>query len=893
MRRTTADNTKPKKKTSSSKKPKRKKEVSFYKKPEDIALDAWQFALRKQFGETNPFTINNQGTHPIFSDFTAFNPATKNEYRVAIRSSEVRFGKIPQPTLTQGNNFCSCQDFKTNRLGICKHISAVISVILKKRGHRKLMKEGFTQPHSAIYLDYQNGKHIRICIGSENRAEFLAWYKQYFDESGLILEKAYPKFVEIIKEARDIQPDFRCYPDAFDYILHQRDQFWRQAQLAKVMPKGPDSPYFDDLLKANLFPYQKSGIYFAAHSGRCLIADEMGLGKTIQAIGAAEVFKREFNIQKVLIVCPTSLKYQWKTEIHKFNESATSEIIEGPHLSRKKKYAVSEAFFQIASYHTVMFDIEQITKMDYDLIILDEAQRIKNFRSRIAGELKKIYTPYAIVLTGTPLENKLEELYSIVQFIDQHKLPPLYRFLDRYQITNETGKVTGFKNLKEIASILENCLLRRQKKDVLKQLPKRMDKILYVPMTKQQQEIHTELADGVARLVSKWIKQHFLSESDRRKLLLMLGQMRMVCDSTFILDQSTRHDTKITELMCILEEALTNPEQKVVVFSQWERMTRIVAQECAERGIGYVSLHGSVPGKDRGALIETFNNDPDCRLFISTDAGGVGLNLQTASLLINLDIPWNPAILEQRIGRIYRLGQENNITVINMVALHTIEHRMLGVLEFKSDMAKGVLDPEGEDMIFMTENKFRKFMQTVESLTEQAEGETTSDNTDEEEIIPNETLESIGESINETKEQIVPKVVSETPYQGPNNPPQAANNLRKEPSDATFEGDDDVPNISSIKTPEGTNSNQNLPVKSVNEPLSVPDAASLVQSGVSFLSGLVETLKSPEKTQALVGSLVEKDKETGQTYLKIPVESQEIVENAMKMFGSLFANFGK
>jgi hypothetical protein len=189
MRNTSTNTTIPKKKNINSKKAKQKKakkEVSFYKKPEDIALDAWQFALRKQFGESNPFVINNQGTHPVFSDFTVFNPANKNEYRVAIRSGELRFGKIATNSLTSGTNYCSCQDFKTNRLGICKHISAVVSIILKKRGHKKVFKEGFKQPHSAIFLDYQNGKQIRLCLGTENQTEFLNWYGQYFDFGGCI-----------------------------------------------------------------------------------------------------------------------------------------------------------------------------------------------------------------------------------------------------------------------------------------------------------------------------------------------------------------------------------------------------------------------------------------------------------------------------------------------------------------------------------------------------------------------------------------------------------------------------------------------------------------------------------------------------------------------------------
>ena len=172
--------------------------------------------------------------------------------------------------------------------------------------------------------------------------------------------------------------------------------------------------------------------------------------------------------------------------------------------------------------------------------------------------------------------------------------------------------------------------------------------------------------------------------------MLSMSQMRMVCDSTYILDQVTRYDTKVSELMAILEEFFTNDDTgKVVVFSQWKRMLDLVKAEMEDRDVGFQYLHGGVPSKKRGDLIKNFKEDPDCHIFLSTDAGGVGLNLQAASLVINLDIPWNPAVLEQRIARVWRMGQENAVQVINLVSAGTIEHRMLGVLKFKASMAKG------------------------------------------------------------------------------------------------------------------------------------------------------------------------------------------------------------
>lgn len=681
----------------------KKSTVSYYKKPSDLSIKDWQRELRKQFiAEKTPnFLINQlEVEHPVFADYAVKNPDTDGLYKVALRSRN------------PGPNFCTCMDFKTNLLGTCKHIEAVLYHIRKDRKLAKLLADEYRPPYSSIFLKYGSQHEVMLRIGTNHEEQFRKLAIEYFDKSDHLLPDAYDSIDDFLAKAAKISPDFRCYQDAVDFIIAVREKRKRNIVINKKFAYGKNG-YFDTLLKATLYPYQKEGILFAARAGRCLLADEMGLGKTIQAIGAAELFRKEFGIRGVLIVCPTSLKYQWKNEIEKFTDSSVS-VIEGDVRHRQKQYD-EEGFYKIVSYNVVGADLAAINKLEPDLVILDEAQRIKNWKTQTARQVKKIESTYAIVLTGTPIENRLEELYSIVQFIDPFRLGPLYQFLEAHQILDDHGKVVGYKDLNHIHRILSDIVLRRTKKEVLSQLPSRTDKHLFVPLTREQADIHEDFADAVARLVNKWKRLGFLDEKDRQRLLSALNCMRMVSDSTYILDQQTRFDTKITELMSILDTVFATDSEKVVIFSQWERMTRLVRAELENRKIRYSYLHGGVPSHKRKPLLDDFHGQSDCRVFLSTDAGGVGLNLQAASLLINLDIPWNPAVLEQRIGRIHRHGQKRNINVINLVSRQSIEERMLEVLKFKSSLFAGVLD-NGEDQIFMGEDKFKRFMNSVEKI---------------------------------------------------------------------------------------------------------------------------------------------------------------------------------
>ena len=815
--------------SSPSGKKKKANRVSYHRQPEEMTLREWQIALRRQYGKGQTFTLTNLGDHPVWSDYSIGNPERNTSYRLALRGQE------------PGDNFCSCPDFRTNGLGTCKHIEWVLHKLHDTYGN----KQHFRKPpperaYSSVYVEYGKDRRLRLRIGTEKSEELAALAGAFFAEDGVLYEHAYLEFDRFLEQAKAMAPDFRCYPDALDFVIQKRaDQ--RRRRRTEELEAQPDA--LNDLVDTTLFSYQREGVLFAFRAGRCLLADEMGLGKTIQAIAAAELYRRELGIGSVIIVCPTSLKYQWRAEIRKFTDSTVC-VIEGPAHQRRKQYTEEGSFYKILTYNVVARDYPYINSAAPDLVILDEAQRIKNWDTKISYAVKRLEAPYRLALTGTPLENKLEDLYSIVQFLDQYLLGPLYLLLYRHQAKDEHGMVRGYRHLSEVYDKLKNVMVRRRKREVLHQMPQRIDQQLLVPMTPRQRELHNSFEGDVAQLVAKWRRFGFLHEQDRQRLLSYLNLMRMSCNSTYLIDQQTRHDTKVEELFYILEERLAEPEESVVIFSQWERMTRIVASELEARDIDFAYLHGGIPGAKRGDLLDRFREDDNCRVFLSTDAGGVGLNLQKASLVINLDLPWNPAVLEQRIGRVFRLGQKRQVQVINLIAEGTIEHRMVSRLQFKSTLAEAVLDT-AEDSVFMSDQKFREFMENLERVSST---ETFSEPPAEAGSDPNL----------ETAPTAAPDTLLEQWWEEDDFPA----------------GEDQPP------APAG----EQAAARPDNQPES---ARALVSQGVSFLSGLAQTLSDEQATRRLVDELVKKDERSGQTYVRIPVEDKEVVQNAFQLLGAL------
>jgi len=676
--------------------------ISRLRKPDDLPLEQWQVALRRQFAQTQNLRLKNIGNERIFSEFIVTNPQTKGEYRVAIRGQGL------------GENFCSCPDFAVNTLGTCKHIEFTLAELRRQRGGEKALAKGFQPGYSEIFLRYGAKREVVFKPGEQCPPALAAVARRYFTDNGILMPQSYACFDAFIRQASGFEHDLRCYEDAISFIAQVRDRVGLQKRIDEAFPKGAGIAAFRGLLKVSLYPYQRKGALFAARAGRCLIADDMGLGKTIQAIAAVEMLARAVGVERVLIVSPTSLKYQWKQEIEKFCGRSVA-VVEGVTPKREALYA-SESFYKVTNYDVVHRDIEMIRRWGPEMIILDEAQRIKNWNTQRAKSVKKLDSKYAIVLTGTPLENRLEELHSIVEFVDRFRLGPLFRFLGEHQHVDQSGKVVGYHSLSKIAESLEPILVRRTKSEVLKELPERLEKNYFVPMTPEQMKHHEENRETVARIVAKWRRFGFLSETDQRILMIALQNMRMSCNSTYLLDKKTDYGVKADELVSLLGDIFEQPDSKVVVFSQWLGTHELLQDRLKSRKRPYVLFHGGLDAGKRRDLVNRFREDADCRVFLSTDAGGVGLNLQNASAVVNMDLPWNPATLEQRIGRIHRLGQHRPVRVVNFVAQGTIEHGMLSLLAFKQSLFSGVLD-KGKDEVFLGGTRLKRFMDSVDQAT--------------------------------------------------------------------------------------------------------------------------------------------------------------------------------
>lgn len=790
--------------------------------PEGMSFEDWQRGLRRLAAEKESFGIYAP-EHPGDS-FIVSSAKSGSKYRVEYYGPH------------SGFNRCECMDFKTSRLGTCKHIEAV-SLAANGRFAAKKWSE---PDNTYVYVDYVDGRKIKIRRGKFVQAGLETLISEYFNADGVIKDAACDPS-DFIRKADALDSAFVWEEDALNLVIEARAGEHRQKIIEEKYAKSD----FGGLLRTRLMPYQADGVRFAFSGGRTINADEMGLGKTVQAIATAELLKREGLVETVVVICPTSLKYQWLSEIKRFTESSAM-VVEGDLLKRRNQLNNTDVFYKICSFHAMANNIKAGFMPEADLVIYDELQRLKNRETKMGKLLRKMRSQYVLALSGTPLENRLDELYSVTQFVDQYLLGPLYKFNDETTIKNDLGKVTGYQNLHSVADKLSNILIRRRKADVKLQMPSRTDTNLFVPLTKEQRAMHDDFQGQVAMLIYKWRRQRFLSENDRKRLLLHLSKMRMVCDSTFILDQKSRHDTKVDELMAIIANLLSNKDGgKAVIFSQWERMLRILAQQLEGEGIDFCFLHGGVPSEKRKDLIDRFREDHACRIFLSTDAGATGLNLQSASLLVNVDLPWNPAVLEQRIARIYRLGQENPVQIINMVASDTIEERMLSTLDFKSNMAAGILDG-GADVVFFENKKFNKIIEVVDDMFN-AGSEDSGSNRPEGDDIRSLHPERQAEAL-ERQEEISHHAVGSH-------------------------------GISKGAAPYAA-----TPRKMPETPGEIRD---LVAMGMAFIGQIAEVLRKPQSAQVLADVLVSEDPDTGQANLNIPVPDKSTVVNILSSLSAL------
>jgi hypothetical protein len=648
-------------------------------------------------------------------------------YKITLRDFENETGYIDNP------------DLKTNKLGTTKHIMFAFNALKSQPALYDSLSRDY--PFVEIYLDPLNDYRITWHYPHPLKPEIAKLIRNYFGSENCIGDVDIKEFLNFIISARE-HPLILMRPEVEEKVKEAWDL--EMLELARREEQLDFS-----VMKTSLFPYQQAGVAFAVFKSGAIIADEMGLGKTIQAIATAVMKKKLFNFRRTLIVCPASLKEQWKQEIEKFSNE-TAVIVDGFPNQRAELYRNSDAYFMIVNYETVLRDWREMNRMETDFIILDEAQKIKNFSTITAQSIKMLEKKHALVITGTPIENRLIDLYSVVQFIDPQFLSPLWEFSYQHCYFDETkaDKITGYYNLQQLNERLKPILIRREKRRVIKDLPQVTEITVPVAMRMEQEAYHSDYARGISVILRK----KFISPFDLQKLMLLMSNMRMVCDSTFLVDKESHVSPKLHELKHILLEKLdlNNNQKKVIIFSEWVTMLQLIGKMLHECGIGFAQLSGQVAIKNRDKLVKKFETEPDCQVFLSTEAGGAGLNLQVADTVINFELPWNPAKKNQRIGRIDRLGQlSKHLTVINLITKNSIETKIASGLTLKQNLFDGVLNNEnGPDVVDFSASGKAQFLKELEEVME---GFTAV----QPELYEDSQVEAIAEDFKETMEAIV------------------------------------------------------------------------------------------------------------------------------------------
>jgi superfamily II DNA or RNA helicase len=445
-------------------------------------------------------------------------------------------------------------------------------------------------------------------------------------------------------------------------------------------------------LRATLRPYQEQGlswlkfIHDLGTGG--ILADDMGLGKTVQAIALLLLIKQEAKELRVLIVAPTSVVSNWMREIERFGKTLTTALWHGAGRKEQQKDLIN-ANVIITSYALLRRDIDLLTKLQLDYVILDEAQAIKNPHSATAQAAKELMPSHRLALTGTPIENRLTEIWSIFDFVSPGILPPLAKFDERFSRPIDQGDSKAAARLK---AIIHPFILRRTKMEVAKDLPAKIESDKVIDLGPDQRGIYTQVLREVRAQVLGELDRVGVAKSQLHILAGLTKLRQAACDPRLLgLPREFSHEdsAKVMAFRELIEEAEAGGH-RVLVFSQFVSMLKILKSALDEDRIRYEYLDGST--QDRMERIDRFQNDPTIPVFlISLKAGGSGLNLTAADTVIHFDPWWNPAVEDQASDRAHRIGQKKVVTVYRLVAAGTIEEKILELKEKKKELVSAVL----------------------------------------------------------------------------------------------------------------------------------------------------------------------------------------------------------
>ncbi|MBM3201739.1 MAG: DEAD/DEAH box helicase [Chlamydiae bacterium] len=530
---------------------------------------------------------------------------------------------------------------------------------------------------------------------------------QIFDELGIDELDTYEIERPLWSIANIDESNFKDLPVKFS--MTKKLQEIRSQMLGEVDMEFSSVP---KEIKADLRAYQIEGIHWLERLRSMylngVLADDMGLGKTVQAIVA--VTQAHKNEGTSIIVCPTSLLYNWKEEFAKFNPHMKVMIVDGVPSHRKKMIeAAKDVDIIVTSYSLLQKDIEQYQAVFFKCVILDEAQHIKNRGTRNAKSVKMLKSEHRMILSGTPIENSLEELWSLFDFLMPGFLSTFDRFLEKY-IRSQGEEHT--KNLEYLRKKVAPFIMRRMKSDVLHDLPPVSELVYHCPLSDVQLNLYRSYAASARDELVKLVERDGFDKVQIH-VLATLTRLKQICchPAIFAKESAEDGDSAKYEMMNDLLTTLIEGGHKTVIFSQYTKMLQIMKTDFEQKGIRFVYLDGT--SKNRLEIVKKFNEDPTISVFlVSLKAGGTGLNLVGADTVIHYDMWWNPAVENQATDRVHRMGQDKNVSVYKLVSLGTIEEKIVEMQKRKQGLVKKVVSSDEEALSKLTWEDVLELLET-------------------------------------------------------------------------------------------------------------------------------------------------------------------------------------
>jgi non-specific serine/threonine protein kinase len=446
-------------------------------------------------------------------------------------------------------------------------------------------------------------------------------------------------------------------------------------------------------LSSILRPYQVAGYHWLNYLNEVgwggILADDMGLGKTVQALSCLQLFKEKAKKMRALVVCPTTLMFNWENEIKKFTPKLTYKIHHGGERERDKKLFDNFDVI-ITTYGTLRSDIKFMAETEFDYVVLDESQAIKNPQSKVTKAACLLNAKHRICMSGTPLQNNTFDIYAQMNFLNPGMLGSVEYF--RNEFATPIDKFGEREHKDHLKKLLFPFILRRTKEQVAKDLPAKTETILFCEMEEEQRNIYDAYRNDYRDKILGVIKEQGIDKS-QLTILQGLMKLRQICDSPAIMNEKEQMPNVSVKLDELTREITENiGHHKALIFSQFLGMLGLIRQRLTELGVKFEYFDGSTSATDREKAIQSFQKDDEVRIFlISLKAGGVGLNLTAADYVYIVDPWWNPAVEQQAIDRTHRIGQTKNIFAYRMICKDTIEDKILQLQEKKRSLARDLV----------------------------------------------------------------------------------------------------------------------------------------------------------------------------------------------------------